>query len=170
MLVLKGTPTDLNVVVRDIDQFNKRGTIKGASQSALLKILQDADESRRLTKHDLRKAHYALKSLDGSNGPEAKSAAETFVAMADGQIFTKNRMALTIADFADEGPEGKATLADLADIARKVNAENKTPETRAQALCKHFSDVARGNPEREASFRKLQRCPNYQIVFTACSL
>jgi hypothetical protein len=170
MAVLKNTPNDLNVVVRDIDQLNKRGTVKGASQSSLLKMLQDSDETRRLTKHDLRKAHYALKSLDGSNGPEAKSAAETFIAMADGNIFSDNRIALTIADFADEGAEGKATLAELSDIGRKINSENKTPKARREALCKHFADVARGKPAREASFRKLQRCPNYQLVFSACSL
>ncbi|MEO5666634.1 MAG: hypothetical protein ABIR96_01110 [Bdellovibrionota bacterium] len=170
MAVLKNTPNDLNVVVRDLDQLNKRGTIKGASQTELLKLLQSSNDAQRLTKHDLRKAHFALKSLDGSNGPEAKAAAETFIAMAGGNIFSENRIALTIADFADEGAEGKATLAELSDIARKIEGENSTPKARAQAFCKHFADVARGKPEREASFRKLQRCPNYQLVFNACSL
>lgn len=170
MAVLKNTPNDLNVIARDIDQFNKRGTIKGASQTQVFKLLQERDETLRVTKHDLRKAHFALKSLDGSNGAEAKAAAETFIAMADGNILSENRIALTIADFADEGSEGKATLSELSEIGRKINSEHKSPKVRREALCKHFADVARGKPAREASFRKLQRCPNYQVVFSACAL
>jgi hypothetical protein len=170
MAVLRNTPNDIPTLLRDLDQFNRRGTIKGASTSNLRRYMTLEDESQRLTRHDLRKLHFALSSLNGSNGPEAKAAAEVYIAMANGNVVNENRLAMTIADFVDEGAEGKATLAELAEIGRKINTEHSTPKARRDSLCKHFADVARGNPAREASFRRLQRCPNYQLVFTACSL
>jgi hypothetical protein len=171
MQILRHQPNDLNVVTRDLDAVNKRGVIKGGNQASLLKLMNDADETRRITKHDLRKARYAVvDGLSGKEGPEVQEAAKVFVEMANGNIFEENRMALTIADFADEGAEGKATLQELSQIGRKINQEQKTPKARREAFCKYFADAARGKPAREASFNKLKRCPNYQIVFNACSL
>jgi hypothetical protein len=79
-------------------------------------------------------------------------------------------MALVIADFVDSGADGKATLKELSDIGKKINDDHKTPKARREALCKHFADVAKGKPAREANFTKLKNCPNYQLVFNSFSI
>jgi hypothetical protein len=161
---MKDLPLRLDQVLSAIDQEG-RGVIKLTRAE-----ITDLMKSQSLNKHDLRKLLFALKARKGEYGPEAEAAAKTFLAMADDKPLTENRMALVIADFVDSGAEGKATLKELADIGKKINEEHKTPKARREALCKHFANIAKGKPAREANFTKLKNCPNYQLVFNSCSI